>query len=266
MIAPFRTVQALAADWIYVQHPAFLAQFHAFLPPSNRQAGKCRSTDTPLFTTRPESATCSASTCQRVPDYSSYPWSRSRVVWAMAKTNERHRPHGFAYAPEKVCTAQVSPFASFSFVLMLITVRSASGVRPDKNFTPSQQPETTDLQSMRENHELKWQEQDQDARGSESSGRRRTRQSKGLGLATSRAYIASEPVDVTKYTSTTVLSSGVRIGNIFSTPVHFGVYLQPTNASSIPVRITHYLCDRTPLGAHGPISPSTDGMDGGNSD
>jgi len=40
----FPNVQALAADWIYVQYPAFFAQFHPF---PDRQAGKCRSTDTP---------------------------------------------------------------------------------------------------------------------------------------------------------------------------------------------------------------------------
>jgi len=117
MIAPFQIVQALAADWIYVQYPAFLAQFHTFLPPFDRQAGQCRSTDTPPFATGPETAACSTSTSQRVPNHSYRPWFRCHVVWAMAKTNERHRPHGFAYALKGVCPPQVSPFASFSFVL-----------------------------------------------------------------------------------------------------------------------------------------------------
>ena len=184
----------------------------------------------------------------------------------MAKTNERHRPHGFAYAPKGVRPAQVSTFGSFAFVLVLMAVGFASGVRPDKNFASSQQPETARLQSMRGTPELEGQEQNQDARGFESSGRRRTRRSKGLLLAASRAHTAPWPVDATKYTNTTVLSSGVRIGNIVSTPVHFGVHLQPTNASSIPVRTTNYPCDRTPLGAHGSINPFTDESDGCNSD
>jgi len=106
MIAAFRTVQALAADLIYVEYPAFLAQFYTFLPPPDRQFGRWRSTDTPPSATGTEAAACSTPTSQRVPNYSYRPWFRSRVVWAMAKTNE--------------CTERGMPSSDISLCLFCI--------------------------------------------------------------------------------------------------------------------------------------------------